>query len=64
MSDMLLSRAKEANGRLDIFEYDNISLRLRLSMWQEIMKSFISKAYKIVEALKGKARPLPDVVQY
>lgn len=64
MSDLILERAQLANSKLDLFEYENYNLRLRLSMWQEIMKTFISKAWKIVEALRGKAKPLPEVVKY
>lgn len=64
MSDIIVTRAMKANRNFDIFDYDDCNLRLRLSMWFDIMKNFMSKAYKIVDELRGKAKPLPDVVKY
>lgn len=39
-ADTLYKEAQQENNSLDMFEYDNCNLRLKLSMWRDILKRY------------------------
>ena len=64
LSDIILIRARRENGQVEMFDYNNCNLRLRLTMWENILDTFVKEAYVIIKSLRGKITGLPQFVTY